>query len=368
MNRARTKKLVLALCSVAATLLAGEALIRASDHRRGIGFFSSAGNPLAEAAPSVLPFRTFGFDPYRTVGGRTFISDTWKRRFPLRKAEGTYRVVCFGGSTTAHRMNGRDYPGILQRLLREGANRKTIEVINAGNSGYTTAHSLILLGLDVLSWQPDLVVLSHNINDLTALYFPGFRPDYWNKYRSGYFSVPDFSERYTWNNVLFQHARLYWFLAAALRPHGFRDLAARGRAIRRAPYPEELVARGEEIFRRNIETFVAIAKDRDIKVILGTQPHEPSEEFFVRHMGYKPYNDVALYPPHGQHLDIHERYNEAIRDVAEERGVGLVDNARDFAGETRYFIDHVHNSDEGLLKLAELYARFIHLAYLPASP
>ena len=56
-------------------------------------------------------------------------------------------------------------------------------VISVASSAYATPHSLTLLSLDVLSWDTDLVILSHNINDLQAAYMPGFKPDYSHKYQ-----------------------------------------------------------------------------------------------------------------------------------------------------------------------------------------
>ena len=357
-------KIALSAISITLTLVLAEVLVRVADHRSGIGFWGDKGNPLAQNPPRVLPFRTFGFDPYRTVDGEERISDTTRRQFPLQKKAGTFRIVCFGGSTTAQQIGGVDYPRILQKRLRSRAARTDIEVSNAGNASYTAAHSLILLSLNVLSWQPDLIILSHNINDLTALYFPEFRGDYWNKYLAPELSAPDFRDRFTWNNVLFQRSRLYWLLSRAVGTRGFRDLDSRGRSIRRAPYDEALPERGAYVFRRNIESFIALARSRDIPVMLGTQPHESSEEYFVRHMGYKSYNDFVVYPLHEQHLEYHARYNQVIRDVATEFGVGLVDNEKTFNGDRKFFMDHVHYTDEGLYRLARNYAGAVMTDYL----
>jgi hypothetical protein len=84
-------------------------------------------------------------------------------------------------------------------------------------------------------------------------------------------------------------------------------------------------------------------------------------------MAYKTYNDVAVYPPHGQFLLHHAAYNEAMRVVAGEQGVDLVDNEALFAGRTEYFIDFVHYSEAGLLKLADDYAGLIAGKHLPLA-
>ncbi|ETX06172.1 MAG: hypothetical protein ETSY2_18725 [Candidatus Entotheonella gemina] len=118
-------------------------------------------------------------------GGIRYIASRYQELYPLEKPSGTFRIVAFGGSTTANvqamRSQTPHYPLLLQTQLRRTLARNDIEVINVGNPSYATPHSLILLAFDVLSWQPDLVILSHNINDLTALYWPDFTFDYSNK-------------------------------------------------------------------------------------------------------------------------------------------------------------------------------------------
>lgn len=361
MNDVKTaiRRLLLSCVAIFFTLLLLEVALRVVDVRQGRSFFPTHGNILAEPFPSVKPFRTFGFDPYRKAQGVTMISDTWRRDFALEKPAGTYRIVCFGGSTTAHRMGGIHYPRLLQQKLRSDAGRDNIEVINVGSAAYATPHSIILLALDVLSWQPDLVILSHNINDLLAVYFPGIRHDYWNKYQNDYYAVPDFSARYSWNNVLFQHSRLYWF-GAGLLEQGRQKRAERNTVLhRQIPFDRAAFALGKDIFQRNVRTFVKMAQAADLKVILGTQSHEPSEAYFMRHMAHKPYNDVAVYPSHAEHIEFHAAYNTAIREVAEETGAILVDNELAMQGRPDYFIDHVHNSSEGLRVLAQHYGEAI---------
>jgi len=56
----------------------------------------------------LVPFRTFGFDPYASDGaGGLAISSRWDERYPLEQAPDTYRIVCFGGSTTENRQRRR---------------------------------------------------------------------------------------------------------------------------------------------------------------------------------------------------------------------------------------------------------------------
>jgi hypothetical protein len=351
-------KLLLATGAMLATLLLLELGLRVSDAIQGRGIFHTYSSVFEKPMVKTVPFRTFGFDPYRTVGGVRVISSRWGEIYPYHKAPGTFRIVCFGGSTTEDRIDGLHYPLVLQTLLRKRLNRSDIEVINVANSSYATPHALILLILDVISWQPDLVIISHNVNDLLAMYFPGFRPDYWNKFSNPLFTTPDYSSRYSWSNVVFQHSRLYWFIKHRIESLQLR-VAPPYPPIRRRSYGPDPLPEAAAVFARNLRTFVIVADAWHIKTIIGSQPLEPSEEFFIRHMRFKPYNDVVVYPLHDEFVKHHHAFNRIAAEVAASTGAGFVDNDAVFGGDRKYFIDFVHYTKAGILKVAEDYADFI---------
>lgn len=340
-----------------AVLIFLEAALRINDYVRGYGFFNTRLNLLAKPLVSkkIIPFRIFGFDPYATVGGETLISDRWGNKFSLEKPDGVYRIVCFGGSTTQNRVGGDHYPGLLQEKLRRLTKSENVEVINLGFAAYATPHSIILLEFDVISWQPDLVILSHNVNDLFVLYWPAFRPDYWNKYGHEFYTRPDYTKIYSWANVTFQHSHLYWFLYHRWNRIRMEE-ESRSKGIRRQSYDESHFRRAAIVFKRNLKTFIDIAKSNDIGIMLGTQPLEASEDYFLKHMAYKPYNDIIVYPPHDEFVEHHAAFNNVLREVSMEEEVDLVDNERKFDGKTGYFSDFVHYSELGVRELANNYA------------
>ena len=219
-GRSWRQRIGLVVISIFVTLILLEVGIRTYDAASGLGFFSSHRRPRNTwQNPQVRPFRTFGYDLYVETDDTRFISSRWGELYPLDKPEDTFRIVAFGGSTTENRADDVHYPLLLQTLLRERTGRNSIEVINVGYAAYATPHSLILLELDVLEWDPDLVILSHNINDLLAAYWPDFAFDYSNKYSHSAYNVPD----YRLAEALFQDFQLYWVLDAAIEDLNAQD-------------------------------------------------------------------------------------------------------------------------------------------------
>ena len=341
-----TGRIIAVLVGVLLTLVALEIGVRTYDAYRGFSFFSSR---RAEFVKPPLPFRTFGFDLYRD--GR--ISSRHGELYPIEKQLGTFRIVVFGGSTTenssAFQKARIHYPAVLQESLRKSL-RREVEVINVANSAYAIPHSIILLSLDVISWNPDLVILSHNTNDLTASYWPGFTFDYSNKYSHDYYSVPDFSA-YTVTNMIFRHSQLYWVVKARL-------VRAPGTLARR-PYGSDPPGAALDVFKRNLRTFIGIARQNQIAVLLGTQPLMTDEAYFTASMAGKPYNDVVTYPLHAEFVAHHNIFNDAILSVADQEGTYRLDNRGALIESSADFIDFVHYTPEGVRKLAAHYAKFI---------
>lgn len=296
----------------------------------------ASGYEPAGATQTVRPFRMFGIDHYRDG----MIVSRHDETYPLEKPQGMYRIVVFGGSTTenmsAFRASGTHYPGELQKELRK--TNPNVEVISVGYSAYATPHTLILLSLDVISWQPDLIVVSHNINDLLVSYWPNFVPDYANKYSHPF---------YTKAPSLLSRSRL-WLRINWRLPKTFP-------AIQRKPYGP--IPIGLETFKRNLRSIISVAKTNGIEVILGTQPLMEAEEFFLRHMRAKPYNDVIVYPTHPEFVRHHRLFNDTILDVAKSEGVHGVENRGVLQPED--FIDFVHYAPSGVRKLAKNYAAAI---------
>lgn len=351
-NKIQISKTNLALSGITLIVLftLAEVSSRVLDVYTGYNFLYNK----TRAERPIIPFRMFGLDLYVQKDETTYIKSRHNELYPLGKPAGTYRIVAIGGSTTQNLADGEHYPKVLEKMLQEKYPARKIEVINVGNSGYSTAQMIILLSLDVLSWNPDAIIVSENINDLLASYFPGFTFDYSNKYSTASF-LP-FPSRV---QMLLGWSRFYWILASRLDALRYRLDDMRATVYRRKSYGEEPPREGQRVFERNLKTITSIARSNNIEVIFGTQPLERSEEYWDRHMRYKKYNDIAIYPLHGEFILHHAVFNAIIKKVAAETGVALVDNDTVFGGDPSFFIDFVHYNNVGVHKIAEDYFTLI---------
>lgn len=90
--------------------------------------------------------------------------------FSLQKTPDTFRVVCFGDSSTfgiGAKMEDT-WPSQLQVLLNQqqaGGEARRIEVVNAGVPGYTSYQGLQFMRQEIDRLQPDLVMASYANND-----------------------------------------------------------------------------------------------------------------------------------------------------------------------------------------------------------
>lgn len=346
------KQIIALICfSILTLFIILEVGIRCVGVFKGSSFFYPF-QKVGDKAKPYIPFRTFGNKLYQTMDGVQYISSRHKETFPLKKPKNTIRIVCFGGSTTensfAFRKGEIHYPLVLQSILEEKFEKTKFEVINVGFSAYATPHSLILLELDVLSWEPDIVILSHNINDLSVSYWPDLSFDYSNKYADEFYTYPGMKR----DVRLIERSMFIGFIKSSFL-----------KLIGGAKYPIIRESQGnkpspsaEKIFRRNLRSFVSLAQSNGIQVLLGTQALQPSEEMFLRHMNEKPYNKKVLYPLHEEFVQHHHAYNEAIKQVSLETGTMFADNDLALGGQIEFFHDFVHYSVAGVKPLAQNYA------------
>jgi lysophospholipase L1-like esterase len=219
--------------------------------------------------------------PYTAYGLRPVAGSPDNNAFGLRGAEplvpkppGVVRILCLGGSTTyGSGVSAEEaYPARLAALLAGVASPGTrYEVLNCGVPGYTSVESLIALELRLFELEPDGLVVCHGINDARMIQTRDFQPDYTHMRRT--WREPHVSAL-EW--ALLRHSRVYAWLAHSfgfglksirLEELVFVDDPA---ALTAQPAEQGLNQRGIAAFVRNIGHVVALARARDVEVLLAT--------------------------------------------------------------------------------------------------
>lgn len=194
------------------------------------------------------------------------------------------KIVFLGGSTTEcfYMDEDKRFPYLVGRKL-ESALKKTVNSYNGGVSANESMHSLNILINKVLPLKPNIVILMHNVNDLAVLRSQG---TYW---------YPDSLKSHvqTAKNVFTRHQ---------FPPHNHQ---VNDQAIRQE-------------FQRNLETFIAICKIREIQPVLMTQANR--------------INDDPLY----------HQFNQTIKEVGAKEKILVIDLAAAIPQTTEYLYDSYH--------------------------
>lgn len=360
----KKENIVIFLGSILFIILILEITIRIYDQIKGHSFFSNHRNLITKEIKPLRPFRTFGFELYKKdLYGNKFISSRHKELYPITKPRNTFRIVVFGGSTSENLSSFKKtklhYPLIIEKKLKRIFNPVNIEVINVANSAYATPHSLILLELDVISWKPDMIIVSHNVNDLLASYWPDFTFNYSNKYNNKFYSIPDYKSIFTLTNIIFQNSQLYWII----RDRISKLKKSNQSNLKRKSYGYTPPKLAIEVFERNLNSIITIAKSNKIKVLIANQPLQSSQEYFEKHMKNKSYNSTITYPLHSEFINHHKLFNSILINTAIKNEVMYIDNDSIFKNNKKYFIDFVHYTPAGVQKIANNYLNYLQLNY-----
>ena len=358
MKKSFWKDLAVLIVTMTVLLIVCEIVIRTYDAIKGHSFFDNSHRNILSSKPKgIVPFRVFGQSLYEKQNDKLFIRSSHNELYPLKKSSDTYRIVCFGGSTTRNshsfKKYGMHYPLLLQNDLNDVYTQKNIEVINVGFEAYSSPHSLIVLHLNVVSWEPDLVIFMHNHNDLTASYWPDFRFDYENKYASEYYQPASFYERYTTMNVLFQWSSFYWMVREKLLNifKGSNDIAKNIKS-----YGSEPIKDAIDTYKRNVQNFISLSRSVDSKVLLLSQALNKGEKY----SDFIPTNKSKMvWPPHEEYLSHHNLYNNLLLNLSVSNKTYFLDCDAMFNSEPELFIDALHYSNKGVIKLSQIISDYI---------
>ena len=246
----------------------------------------------------------------------------------LIKENGLKRIITVGGSTTADKAAGKahnpDYQHELEGLLNSKQRGEKYEVLNAGGDGYSTAQSLINIEFRLVEFSPDLIILMHNMNDLTVKIFgKRISPDYSNKYMQPFFLAPELQGGLSLYGLLNQ-SRVLMKLGI---PSLFLD---EQKEVENAQY-------GFQIFKRNLNHIVAICELHNIDLLLLSQPLQWSDQ------------KIRGFP----------EYNNAVKQVADDSRGHYFDMRTNMGQEPDLYTDHMHYTLKGVKKFSALLAPIV---------
>lgn len=363
MNGWRERLLALALGCVLSFGM-GEIALRTWQALHGVPFFSFLPGWRFQRF-ALSPFLVFGPRvDWQMEGKKSPETAYWSRQgFRTHeilgaKPPGQIRVFALGGSTTEDVWNdeGLHWPLVAERELH-AAGRMDVRIYNGAMSAYTTAHTLVRFSFDVLQYDPDVLLVMHNVNDLLVAYLAareGVPVDgsYLVKYGRRELTR-DIDDR----DVVV--SRLW------------RTLSGRLAALRAVPAERPVLdgsydlAPAIALFERNLASIAAVARAHGVAPLLLTMPVSRSKATFEDTARLGDHGLLEAFPSYERfHADF-EAYNETVRRVGREHGVPVVDAAALLAPEDRYFADLVHTTSDGVVAMGRAVAPSI-LAALPA--
>lgn len=282
-------------------------------------------------------------DPRASFGGtaRRVSINRWGFRGPditLQKPEGVRRIVALGESTTFG-LEARDDDSVwtaqLESLLNQHDRSVEWQVINAGIPGNTVGGCRRFLEQELLSFQPDIVLLLCAATDISA----HARLQY--SYESS--SVDEQNDRTGYDpGILIRKHSLLWNLIR-LNTAPLRDAISPSRQNRR------LDDRGLARFDGELEELIRLCRRANTSAMLCTYPRSFGDPTAPSPQWALAQSALAANPLLGMGAlnDAFDRYNEAIRAVADSLTVPLVDLDRVVPRRATYFHDSIHFNDAG---------------------
>ena len=262
------------------------------------------------------PFLLLTNNPERPgVNALGFLDRDW----PIEKPPGTIRIACLGASTTED-----GYPRRLAEELAQRLPQLRIEVMNFANGAWTTAQTLINYELTVRHYSPDWIVVHHAANDKRSWGLGLTRTDY-----SDYYSILSvkphadaflvrYYESYAFGKYLF-----YKLTGRDAGVDFYQVMARMGAFGERSAGPGS--ATDVELFEGNLREIVSAARTHGTRVLLTTQPYSRTDlswsDYWVEDM---------------------QKANAAIRDLARETDLPLVDVDALITGHDDQFRDPIH--------------------------
>jgi lysophospholipase L1-like esterase len=267
----------------------------------------------------------------------------------IEKPKNVLRIVAIGDSTTFGLAGeGCPYPAQLEGLLNSNRETPRFEVINAGVEGYSSIYALRLIETRIAQLEPDLVIIYVGWNDLYSTW--PFQPNLPRPPPGGSRKEGLVGSLRSWLDNLY----LVQFMRRVIYKGIPRILAYVSTDISadaKEPHPKMA-----ETYKEYLRRMIVEVQSIGARPMLLTLPTVVSPQMSQKGVSILHYPTWAR----GNYKTFHgviAAYNNAIRDVAREKDVLLIDNAEyvDSFSEKKeeLFFDSLHMYCEGYALLAQ---------------
>ena len=286
--------------------------------------------------------------PFSNQDSDDFKTDSLGFILPYKSLDSTSKTVVFLGGSTTECKKVKDNKRIHVKVEEQLTN---LSCLNIGNSGNHSMHSLNLFANKVLSLSPDLVIINHNINDLSILINTG---TYFNKHPQRSLLLNNTNQLYTYKVGYPKNwfVRKYIpYISLVLFPTTFQgeDLIENREFSDKPLRPDLNIDFLKDMYRKSMMGLINYTRFWGVKPILMTQG-SCFEEYSLK--------NIERY--HGYNLDsLHKEFNKVVRDVASISKVPLVDAENLMENKKEYFYDVVHYTDSGSVFISNHIAKEI---------
>lgn len=276
------------------------------------------------------------------------------------------RVVCLGGSTTWGQSLEPDqtWPLMLEEKLRlEGHD---VEVINAGRTWYTTAHSVTSYATQMRYYDPDIVIVMHGVNDLARSFsVPGEPPPEWDY---GSYQGPMQNVLSGYRKGLRHASWSSWHPARLLTASAIYRLAFERADVQTVESVDVGLDRFPTLdsFGEHLRYLTRLIRDDGRRIVLATQAHVydradlstlPKLGVTMREVYMKTATGAVVSPASLRSA------MRAVRaktiDIAGSYSAPLADVERAIAGRTELFLDDFHLNEQGNAVVAQTMAEVL---------
>jgi len=276
-------------------------------------------------------------------------------------------IVFMGGSSVESMYVDENlrFPRLTELELEDNLG-ETVNVYNAGASGNHALHSVNLLLNKIVPLKPDIVVISHAINDYVSL---SYDHTYWveNSNRSIIFDINDYLPP-TPNYTFFWHLR---GLVRTIYPNIYQSIYNITHKIANPTTPQadidEWQDKRQEVVSRNIDnmkqqftstlnTLLDICINYNITPVLMTQANRFKVEPDSVLLDWMDKTLKAGITYHEFKTE-YDSFNYITREIAKMKDIVLIDLDKSIPKENKYIYDSVHYNDNGSILVSGIISK-----------